>query len=137
MNRRKHRVSFSEASTVFGDPLSVTIPDPDHVEEEDRFIIMGLSCERRLLVVVHTVRGEQTRLISARDATKHERHIYEEGSPYESGQDAPEVRLSWEGWAEDARLPSDTMDNISVDNLSDAGRTLTLALMIMGRERQY
>jgi ABC-type dipeptide/oligopeptide/nickel transport system permease subunit len=63
--------------------------------------------------------------------------IYQEGSPYESGQDAPEVRLTWEGWAEHARLPSDTMDNISVDDLSDAGRTLTLALMIMGRERQY
>ena len=63
--------------------------------------------------------------------------IYDEGSPFDSGQDAPEVRLSWEGWQEHARLPSDTMENISADNLEDAGRTLALALMIMGREREY
>jgi len=63
--------------------------------------------------------------------------IYDEGSPYESGQDAPELRLSWEGWNENARLASDTVDTISADKLEDAGRTLALALMIMGRERQY
>jgi hypothetical protein len=63
--------------------------------------------------------------------------IYDQGSPFDSGQDAPEVRLSWEGWQEHARLPSDTMKNISADNLEDAGRTLSLALMIMGREREY
>jgi hypothetical protein len=73
-------------------------------------------------------RGEQAIDISV---------IYEEGSPFDSGQDVPEVRLSWEGWSENARLPSDTLDNISADNLEDAGRTLALALMIMGRERQY
>jgi hypothetical protein len=63
--------------------------------------------------------------------------IYEEGSPYDSGQDAPEVGLSWEGWSDYARLPNDTIDNISAEKLEDAGRTLTLALMIMGREREY
>ncbi len=63
--------------------------------------------------------------------------IYEEGSVFESGQDAPEVRLTWLGWEESARLPTDTLDNISVDNLDDAGRTLALALMIMAGERDY
>lgn len=79
-NRRKHGIGFVEASTVFADPLSVTIRDPDHADEEDRFIIVGMSNQRRLLVVVHTMRGEPTRLISARPATKHEREQYEEGS---------------------------------------------------------
>jgi peptide/nickel transport system permease protein len=63
--------------------------------------------------------------------------IYREGSPYDSGQVAPEVRLSWEGWQENARLPADSMANISADNLQDSGRTLALALMILGRERDY
>ena len=63
--------------------------------------------------------------------------IYEEGSPYDSGQDAPEVSLSWEDWSDYARLPNDTIENISTEKLEDAGRTLTLALMIMGREREY
>jgi len=75
-NQRKHKVGFAEASTVFGDPLSVTIPDPDHLEQ--RFVIMGMSGEQRLLVVVHTMKGERIRLISARTATKHERREYEE-----------------------------------------------------------
>ena len=79
-NRLKHRVAFAEASTVFGDPLSITIPDPDHGAEEDRFVIIGMSSKRRLLVVVHTMRGERTRLISARAATKHESRKYEETS---------------------------------------------------------
>jgi uncharacterized DUF497 family protein len=79
-NRRKHRVGFAEASTVFGDPLSITIQDPNDAAYEDRFVIVGTSSKRRLLVVVHTVRGERTRLISARAATKHEREEYEETS---------------------------------------------------------
>jgi uncharacterized DUF497 family protein len=58
-NRRKHGVGFSEASTVFGDPLSITIPDPDHSESERRFIIVGVSDERKLLVVVHTVEASE------------------------------------------------------------------------------
>jgi uncharacterized protein len=77
-NRDKHRISFAEASTVFGDPLSITIPDPDHGAEEERFVTIGISSRRRLLVVVHTIRGERTRLISARAATKHESRKYEE-----------------------------------------------------------
>jgi uncharacterized DUF497 family protein len=79
-NRLKHHVGFAEASTVFGDPLSITIPDPDQARSEERFAIIGLSSQRNLLVVVHTVRGESIRLISARRATKHERHKYEETS---------------------------------------------------------
>lgn len=77
-NLRKHHVGFVEASTVFGDPLSVTVPDPDHATEEDRFVTMGMSRKQRLLVVVHTVRRDRVRLISARTATRHERSKYEE-----------------------------------------------------------
>jgi uncharacterized DUF497 family protein len=72
-NRRKHGVGFAEASTVFGDPLSITIPDPDRAIDEERLVIIGISDQRKLLVVVHTVRGERIRLISARPATKPER----------------------------------------------------------------
>jgi hypothetical protein len=79
-NRRKHGVEFEEATTVFDDPLSMTITDPDHGRDEDRFVIIGMSGERSLLVVVHTSRGERIRLISARLATKHERRKYEETS---------------------------------------------------------
>jgi uncharacterized DUF497 family protein len=79
-NRRKHGVGFAEASTVFDDPLSTTIPDPDHADDEERFVIVGMSSERSLLAVVHTIRGERIRLISARSATKHERRDYEENS---------------------------------------------------------
>jgi uncharacterized DUF497 family protein len=78
-NQRKHGVAFLEAVTVFGDPLSITIPELSLVDEE-RFVIIGTSDGQRLLVVVHTVRGERIRLISARLATKHERRTYEEGS---------------------------------------------------------
>ena len=79
-NRRKHGVGFVEASTVFDDPLSTTIPDPDYARDEERFVIVGMSSERTLLVVVHTIRGERIRLISARPATKHEKRNYEETS---------------------------------------------------------
>jgi uncharacterized DUF497 family protein len=79
-NLRKHHVGFEEASTVFGDQLSVTIADPDHASEE-RFVIIGMSLSQRLLVVVHTMRGERIRLISARIATNHEKRVYQEG-PY-------------------------------------------------------
>jgi uncharacterized DUF497 family protein len=79
-NRRKHGVGFVEASTVFGDPLSITIPDPDHAEDEERFVIVGMSGQRSLLIVVHTIREERIRLISARPATKYERRKYEEAS---------------------------------------------------------
>jgi hypothetical protein len=79
-NRRKHGVGFAEAITVFDDPLSITVPDPDHSIDEERFVIVGMSSERSLLVVVHTIRGERIRLISARSATKHEKFNYEETS---------------------------------------------------------
>ena len=77
-NIRKHKVTFTEAATVFGDTLSTTVPDPDHSEEEDRYIIIGLSQRHRLLMVAHTERGEQIRIISARPLTPAEREAYEE-----------------------------------------------------------
>ena len=76
-NRRKHRVSFDEATTIFFDPLSVTIPDPDHSAGERRFVTMGISLNGRLLVVAHTERGSVLRLISARPASAVERKRYE------------------------------------------------------------
>ena len=79
-NAAKHGVSFEEASTVFGDPLSLTISDPAHSQAEDRFILLGRSHKQRLLVVVHTDRGDNIRLISARRASKHERKNYEEST---------------------------------------------------------
>ena len=72
-NLRKHRIDFAEAATVFADPLSITIPDPDHSEEEERFVTLGMSTAQRLLVVVHTVRRERIRLITARTTTRRER----------------------------------------------------------------
>jgi uncharacterized DUF497 family protein len=78
-NERKHGVSFREAITVFGDPLSLTAFDPDHSDSEDRFITLGGSVAGRLLVVVHADRDEQVRIISAREATRRERKDYEDG----------------------------------------------------------
>ncbi len=72
-NVAKHGVTFAEASTVFADPLSRTIPDPLHSDEEERFVIVGESASRHSLVVVHTYRGENVRIISARKATTRER----------------------------------------------------------------
>jgi len=77
-NLEKHGVSFEEAATVFGDPLSLTIEDSHHLETERRFIIMGLSVRGRVLVVAHTERVERIRMISARMATSAERRQYEE-----------------------------------------------------------
>jgi len=78
-NLARHRVSFEEAATVFRDPLSQTDRDPDHSEDEERFVIFGTSTRGRLLVVAHTERGDTIRIISARPATPGERNIYEEG----------------------------------------------------------
>jgi uncharacterized DUF497 family protein len=79
-NLTKHAVSFEEAVTAFGDPLSLTIPDPSHSESEDRFVLLGLSANSRLLVVVHAERGDdEIRIISARLASRRERTQYEEG----------------------------------------------------------
>jgi uncharacterized DUF497 family protein len=79
-NLEIHRVSFDEASTAFRDTLSLTIHDPLHSDEEDRFILVGNSCANRLLVIVHTERGENIRIISAKKATKKERTQYEENA---------------------------------------------------------
>ncbi len=78
-NEHKHGVSFTEAETVFGDPLSLTGYDPDHSDEEDRYITMGTSVDQRLLVVSHTDRGDRVRIVSARVATRKERRDYEDG----------------------------------------------------------
>jgi uncharacterized DUF497 family protein len=78
-NLRKHGVSFQEASTAFRDPLSVTGADPDHSFGESRFITFGESVTGKLLVIAHTERGAEIRILSARRATKPERKIYEEG----------------------------------------------------------
>jgi len=77
-NLSKHGVSFAEAVTAFGDPLSMNMPDPDHPEGEQRFIVLGVSDRYRLLVVSYTDRSQRTRIISARLATRHERKQYEE-----------------------------------------------------------
>jgi uncharacterized DUF497 family protein len=77
-NLKRHGVSFEEAATAFGDPLSITIDDPDHSEAEDRFILLGMTFRARLVVVVHTDRGENVRLISARIPTRRERESYEQ-----------------------------------------------------------
>lgn len=79
-NLVKHGVSFHEAATVFDDPLAITYSDPDHSEQEDRFLTFGSSVEGRLLVVSHTDRNDRTRIISARLATRKERKQYEEGT---------------------------------------------------------
>jgi uncharacterized protein len=76
-NLEKHGVSFPEAMAVFGDPLEVTIPDPDHSEGEFRFLSLGSSAQGRLLVVAYTEREGRIRLISAREATSKERRKYE------------------------------------------------------------
>ena len=77
-NWRKHDVSFEEAATVFGDPLAMTYLDPDHSEEEDRFLTFGHSQQGRLLVVSHTDREDRMRIISARQLTRRERKQYEQ-----------------------------------------------------------
>ncbi|MGH7201825.1 MAG: BrnT family toxin [Planctomycetaceae bacterium] len=75
----KHGVSFQEAATVLGDPSAATFYDPDHSNEEERFITIGTSIDGRLLILSHVDRGEHIRIISARKATRKERKLYEEG----------------------------------------------------------
>jgi len=77
-NRAKHKVTFEEAATVFGDPLGLITDDPRHSQGEERFVLLGQSDRRRLLVVMFTERGEAIHLISARRATRRERRKYEE-----------------------------------------------------------
>jgi uncharacterized DUF497 family protein len=78
VNLVKHAVSFKTAATVFGDPSSLTIADPDHSITERRFITMGRAFNSKLLVVVHTNRGDNIRIISARRANRREQKFYEE-----------------------------------------------------------
>jgi len=77
-NLAKHGVSFDDAKTVFDDDLFLVFADPDHSTQESRFIIMGKSQHGRLLVVAYTERSDAIRIISAREATRHERKIYAE-----------------------------------------------------------
>ena len=79
-NESKHGVTFADAVTVFGDPLAITVYDPDHSADEDRYVTMGVSITAKLLIVSHTDRGDQVRLISAREATRAERRDYEDGN---------------------------------------------------------
>jgi uncharacterized DUF497 family protein len=78
INLKKHRVSFEEASSVFGDPMTITIEDPQVKSSEYRFVSIGRSVLEQLLVVVHTERNDRIRIISARKTTKAERSQYEE-----------------------------------------------------------
>jgi len=80
-NRTKHGVWFEEAQSVFDDPRALLFPDPDHSEEEDRFILVGASSVGRTLLVVHCYNDSEElfRIISARKASKKEVRIYEEG----------------------------------------------------------
>jgi uncharacterized protein len=79
-NLSKHGVSFEDASTVFRNPLAKVLPDPTHSEQEQRSLIIGHSAGGRLLLVVFTESGDRIRIISARDASAHERREYEEHS---------------------------------------------------------
>jgi len=79
-NFRKHKVSFEEAKTIFNDPFTITYSDPEHSDDEERYITIGLSAATRLLLVVHTDDGEgKVRIISCRKATLLERRFYEQG----------------------------------------------------------
>jgi uncharacterized DUF497 family protein len=79
VNLSKHGVSFAEAQTVFDDPLYVDFYDPDHSDEEHRYIIIGKSRRDRLLMVSYIERDDTIRMISARELTPAERKAYEEG----------------------------------------------------------
>ena len=77
-NIREHKVSFEEAKTVFNDPFLMTFPDPEHSESEKRYLNIGSSSKERVLIVIHTERGVNIRIISCRKATTNERRVYEE-----------------------------------------------------------
>ena len=79
-NLDKHGVSFAEAATVFGDPLAITFFDPDHSDQEDRFLTIGMSVGNRVLILSHTDREDRVRIISVREATRSERKGYEDGT---------------------------------------------------------
>ena len=75
-NERKHGVAFADAAIALEDELAVTVLDPDS-DDEDRFVTLGMDPSGKLLVVVFTIRDERVRLISAREATKREKRMYE------------------------------------------------------------
>ena len=77
-NLRRHNVSFEEAATAFADDFSLTINDPAHSEEEERLVLIGTTAMFRIVIVVHTERGDNIRIISARRATKTEIKQYEQ-----------------------------------------------------------
>ena len=79
-NLRKHGVSFEEATTVFLDPLAITFPDPDHSDDDDREITIGMTTKHRIVFVSHCPRADRTRIIGARRTTRKERKQYEEGT---------------------------------------------------------
>lgn len=76
-NVEKHGIDFQEATSAFFDPLSLTIRDPDHSESEERFLLVGMTRQDRLVVVSHTDREDRIRIISARRADRRERKNYE------------------------------------------------------------
>ncbi len=78
-NVTKHGVSFEEAVSVFGDPLATTVRDTIHSEDEERFLIAGVSSEKRVLIVWHTEGDNGIRIIGAREVTTQERRVYESG----------------------------------------------------------
>ena len=79
-NLHKHNVTFGEAATVFNNPLAVTFFDPDHSDNEERYLTIGESAKGRVLIVSHTDRGRTIRIISARQATRAERRKHEDGN---------------------------------------------------------
>ena len=79
INVKKHKVSFEEAASVFGDPMAYTFADPDHSIGEERWLIFGQSRMARIPAIIYTHRRGKYRIISARLATRHERKTYEEG----------------------------------------------------------
>ncbi len=79
INFKKHGVSFEEAITVFLDPFSITMLDPDHSEDEERYVDLGISDKERVLVVIYTERRSNIRIISCRKAASSERKLYEKG----------------------------------------------------------
>jgi hypothetical protein len=84
-NINKHGISFEQASYVFGDPFSLSMYDPDHSEDEDRYVLIGKSRNEVILTVVHTFRNqdgiEMVRVISARKVTQKEKKIYQKRCP--------------------------------------------------------
>lgn len=76
-NLKKHKISFEEGKTIFDDPFLLTYPDLEHSEIEERYINIGTSAKGRILILIHTERGENIRIINCRKATSTERKAYE------------------------------------------------------------